>query len=165
MKKKILILTVIAALLLSSATLIWALANPSADSGAGRQSDPLISVSYIEDVLMPRISTYINQRLAGFDGGANVPSPGFNPHFEVVEVRAGQRLMGYAGTEFILRSGAATIIASELGGISDTTSGIDLPHTMQAPHNHLLIIPRSDGRGLNITIDALVMVRGRYRVQ
>ena len=153
MKKKILALAICVAVLLSGVIFAFAV---------GGQDDPFVSVSYVENVLIPRIINYINIRVSG---GEIESGAGYNPHFEVVSVSAGQRLMGEAGTEFILRAGAGTIIASELGGISDTTNGADLPHTMPVPTNHLLIVPRSDGRGLSITADALVMVRGRYSVR
>jgi len=44
----------------------------------------------------------------------------------VVELSSGQSLIGYSGTEIILRSGAATVIDSELGGLCDFTAGSDL---------------------------------------
>ena len=166
MKNKGLIFAVVTAVLLSSATFIWALANNVYDTGVGSQSDPLVSVSYINQQLLPRISNYIEQRLAGEDAQLGSDSAsGNNRHFEVVSVAAGRRLIGESGTEFILRDGRGTIIASNLGGVSDTTNGVDLAQDAAIPLNHLLIVPRSDGRGLNITADALVMVRGRYSIQ
>ena len=165
MRNKFLIVAVVAAILMSSATFVWVLATGNEPTTAGSQNDPLVSASYIDQRLMPRITTYINQRLAGVDTNMGASGDGFNQSFEVVEVPAGRMLMGYAGTEFILRAGSATIIASELGGISDTTNGVDLQHGVATPTNHLLIVPRSDGRGLNVTANALVMVRGRYSIR
>ena len=158
MKKKLLVLVVCVAVIAASFTAIWA-------SNVGGADDPLVSVSYIENVLMPRIVSYINARLAGVETTNPNDIAGYNPQFEVVSVPAGRRIVGESGTEFIVRTGQATIIASDLGGISDVTDGGDLSHATVAPHNHLLIVPRSDGRGLNVTADALIMVRGRYVVQ
>ena len=84
---------------------------------------------------------------------------------EVVEVDAGQRLLGGAGTELILRAGRATIIDSDLGGLADVTQGEDLRSGVSVPSNHLLIVPRSDGRGMQATTDIIVMVRGTYTIE
>jgi len=162
MKKKILAVSICLLLLISAATVIWAGGNTG---GTASEIDPLVSMSYIENVLLPQISNYIEQRLAGGEGSLTTPGTNYNRHFDVVEVPAGRQLIGEAGTEFILRAGSANIIASALGGISDTTNGIDLQQGAATPTNHLLIIPRSDGRGLNVTANALVMVRGRYSIQ
>ena len=154
MKKKILAIIVCIAIVLSATVLVFAIGGPD---------DPLISLSFIEGQLIPRIAGMIDARLSGID--ITEPGAGYNRTFEVVDVLAGQRLMGYAGTEFIVRAGAANIIASELGGISDTTNGVDLENMMAAPLNHLLIVPRSDGRGLNVTAHTVVMVRGQYSIR
>ena len=160
MKKKILAvaitITVIAA---SLVTVIWAF-------DAGSPDDPFISLSYIDNILLPQISNYISGRLDGENVSiGDGTTTGNNRHFEVVSVSAGQQLIGESGTEFILRMGGGTVIASNLGGLSDTTIGVDLSQGVTIPMNHLLIVPRTDGRGLNITEDALVMVRGRYSIR
>jgi len=154
MKKRILAMVIAITIILSATALVFAV---------GGADDPFISLSFIEDVLIPRIAGMIDARVDGID---IEPGTNYNRNFEVVEVLAGQHLIGYAGTEFIVRFGTAAIIASELGGISNTTLGVDLENTVVAPLNHLLIVPRSDGRGLSITSSTvLVMVRGQYSIR
>lgn len=83
----------------------------------------------------------------------------------VVEIPAGKQLLGSAGTEIILRSGSATAIDTKSGGLSDVTAGKDLKMGDAAPANHLLIVPRDDGRGIKAVTPLFVMVRGSYKIQ
>jgi hypothetical protein len=81
-------------------------------------------------------------------------------------IHIGTNLIGDAGTEIILRysSSSTNAITSDLGGLSDITAGVDLANGEAIPKNHLLIIPRSDGRGVSVNEYAIFMVRGSYTV-
>lgn len=83
------------------------------------------------------------------------------------KVLVGTRIIADAGTEIILRysNGQTTAIASNLGGLSDVTGGYDIQNGQAIPANHLLIIPRSDGRGVTIASHSIFMIRGSYRVE
>ena len=132
----------------------------------GASDDPLISKSYIENQLMPQIKQYIESRLAevgnGSGGGAAAVTA---DKFNVVNASAGQQIICSAGTELILRMGSASVIATEKGGIADTTDGFDLADGAFMPSNHLLIVPVSDGRGVCATTDIIVMIKGGYTVK
>ena len=103
----------------------------------GSQQDPLVTRSYVEEKLK----------------------------LNVVEMAPGKRLVAGAGTELILRSGNATVVDSESGGLSDVTDGVDLRKGTQVPRNHLLIVPRDDGRGITAQSEVIVLVRGDYRIE
>ncbi len=103
----------------------------------GSEEDPLVSRSYVDSVVK----------------------------MTVVELSSGQSLIGYSGTEIILRSGTATVVDSELGGLCDSTLGSDLTKGTQVPKNHLLLVPRDDGRGIKATSNAFVMVRGKFDIR
>jgi hypothetical protein len=83
---------------------------------------------------------------------------------EIVEIRDGERIIAGSGTELILRGGEASIIGSEMGGISDVTLGKDFVSGMSVIPNHLMIVPRDDGRGVYAETYAIFMVRGSYEV-
>ncbi len=122
-------------------------------SEPGSENDPLITLSYFNKEI-DKLKSYIDSKLTGTD---SVENPN---KLEVVELESEQSLIGDAGTEIILRGGKATVIAGELGGISDITDGKDLKMGEMIPANHLLIIPRDDGRGAYVVEDAIFLVRG-----
>ena len=158
MKNKKLKLGIIGALVGVVALTTAVIADP------GTESDPLISKSYIDDVLMPQIEKLVDSKVAGLggSGGSSADSAG---KFVVVEASKGDEIICAAGTEVILRMGKATLIATEKGGLADTTIGEDLPDGTQMPPNHLLIVPVADGRGLRADTDIIVMIKGGYTVK
>ncbi|MCL2398693.1 MAG: hypothetical protein FWC91_02980 [Defluviitaleaceae bacterium] len=81
--------------------------------------------------------------------------------FRVVRAEPGMILIGEASTEIILRAGEATVIAGA-NGLANVTTGVDLTNGQAVPHNHLLIVPQADGRGLRFHTVAYLMVRGDY---
>jgi hypothetical protein len=111
----------------------------SAQSGQpGTAEDPIITKSYLDQFLTP----------------------------QVVELPAGHSIIGQAGTQFILRVGSAYCVAdptTTMGGLSDVTGGIDVKHQEPVQSNHLLIVPRSDGRGLLAQTDIVLLVWGLYQ--
>ncbi len=130
-------------------------------SEPGSEKDPLISLSFLEKRL-EQFKNYIDERLANVDSGSNSYPAN---RLEVVEIVAGQSLIGKAGTEIILRGGKARVIAGELGGLSDVTGGKDLGMDVLVPDNHLLIVPRNDNRGVAAITDAIFLVRGEYEIR
>jgi hypothetical protein len=114
-----------------------------AASGApGSESDPVVTKSYVDKLLADT-------------GGVFLP----------VQVAAGKRLVGGAGAEIILRSGEATVIGNESNGVSDLTDGADLMTGAPVRANHLLLVPRDDGRGIAALTELWVMVRGPHTLQ
>lgn len=120
----------------------------------GSDQDPLVTKSYVDQ----EIAKLQDSLGEGGGDGSFVP-------LQVVTVPAGQRLIGLEGTEFILRSGKGKIVGSSAGGIPDLTGAKDLANNIDIPANHLLLIPRSDERGLRATTNLVVMVRGRYEIK
>lgn len=112
--------------------------------------DPLITESYLKNVFLKEVKEYI----------AESPST-----FNVVSVKKNQNFIGNSGCEFILRQGKATVVAAELGGLSDVTAGYDITSGVDVPPNHLLIVPRDDGRGFKATSDVVIMVKGSYTIK
>lgn len=150
------------------------------DFTPGSQQDPLVTQSYVEqrseqlkfyfqqqyDELNSLIQQ-TNDRIAAMGtgtGGTSTGSTGL-AIFEVVNVPSGKSLIGHAGTEMVLRGGSATAIQSELGGLSDLTGARDIGQGQTIPDNHLLLIPRTDGRGVKTETDCIFLVKGRYDIQ
>lgn len=114
----------------------------------GSENDPVVTKSYVDSQIAQLKS-----------GGTAAGS------YTIVEVKVGQKLFGKEGTEMILRSGEATAIDNGANGVSDITAGKDLMTGQAVGLNHLLLVPRDDGRGIQAITDLFVMVRGAYSIQ
>ncbi|NLY68036.1 MAG: hypothetical protein GX069_10820 [Tissierellia bacterium] len=139
-------------------------------SDAGTIDDPLVSLSYFEKK-MEELKDYIDTKLKELKEEKETTSPTAAASFEVVELKAGQFLIGKGGTEIILRGGTgngrgrAKIVAAGQNGLSDITQGKDLTNGEEVPLNHLLIVPRDDGRGVFAITDSVYLVKGDYEIR
>ncbi len=159
--KKILILILVIAIILALPI----------SAAPGDNSDPIVVLSYLNQRLNELIAKYNLDKVAVHEksiaelnekiknGGTGAASS-----LEVVNLKAGEKLIAGAGAEIILRGGKATAIASDLGGLSDVTKAVDIAHGVDIAPNHLLIVPRNDGRGVLATTAAILMIRGEYKV-
>lgn len=123
----------------------------------GTSDDPIVSLGFVEQRLS-QVQEYLNARIDMLDPDMQIAMQ----TFRLVEVPAGNRLAGVEGTEMILRQGTATIFSTQLGGLANTTTGLDLQDGAPVPANSLLVVPRSDGRGMVAETDLLVMVKGAF---
>lgn len=137
------------------------LGGTSVFSEPGSEKDPLVSLSYLEKRI-EQIKYYIDEKLSNINGD---PQTTETNSLEIVNINSGQSIIGKSGTEIILRGGKAKIIAAELGGLSDLTGGKDLGTNTLVPANHLLLVPRDDGRGVHAITDAIFLVRGSYEIR
>lgn len=118
-----------------------------------------------KDVDMTSIYAYIDAYIQSTITGVN-PESKSKQKFEILSLDIGAKLICSESTEVILRSGTATAIANESGiGISDLTGGKDLGMGVDIPKNHLLLIPRNDGRGILIKEKAWIMVKGEHTIK
>lgn len=150
MKRGILSVTVIAVLLISVMGVSFADTNPV----PGSKEDPVVTMSYVDNAL-EQIKTYVDDMLSGAGQGGT-------SELEVVNLNPGETIILEAGAEIILRAGEAAIYSPTPNGLSDVTGGKDLVSGTPVPANHLLITPRSDGRGVIAKTSSVFMVRGQY---
>jgi len=120
----------------------------AASETPGSKEDPVVTKSYVDNQIA---------RLMGSGGSTET--------YKAIMLTAGQKLIGHEGTEVILRSGEATAIDNGVNGISDVTGAMDLMTGQKVAQNHLLLIPRSDVRGIQATTEIWVMVRGTYTIE
>ncbi len=102
----------------------------------GSAADPLVSRSYVDQLAL----------------------------FRVVSVPAGQVILGEAGTEMVVRGGKATVVTTPQGGLLNVSAGLDMQQGEAVPPNHLIVVPRSDGRGFHAQTDLVLMVKGPAKV-
>jgi hypothetical protein len=83
--------------------------------------------------------------------------------YQVLHLYAGDIVYALGTSEVILRTGSATVIGNTSNeGLSDSTTGENLAPDASLTKDHLVIIPRGDGRGLKITGECYLMYRGSY---
>ena len=137
------------------------LASSIVFSEPGSEKDPLVTLSYVEDKL-ENIKDYIDVKVK------NISQSGSSSNeLIVVNLKNDEKLLAKAGTELILRSGKSIAYGVERDrGISDVTKGVDIDNDKALlPLNHLLIVPRDDGRGAYAKTDSIFMVRGNYEIK
>lgn len=133
-------------------------------SEPGSIEDPLVTLSYVNNTI-DQIKEYIDVKIANIGNTGSHNGNTASNELVSIKVLAGESLIGKAGTEIILRSGKAVSIVTDSGGLPDVTAGVDIGKDKSIPRNHLLIMPRDDGRGVYVTEDAYLMVRGEYIVR
>ncbi len=103
-----------------------------AEDTPGGSGDPLVTQSYVDQYVQ----------------------------WKVAEMKTGQVLTGRAGSEILVRRGQAVVVDTSGNGIPDVTAGQDLKAGNKISLNHLLLIPREDGRGIKALDSVVVMYRG-----
>ena len=128
----------------------------------GTDSDPLVTKSYVDET----ISNLFNALKDGENGTSLGGNLGQEDSFVPVRVEKGQVLLGGEGAEIILRSGEAVSYCEGVDGIVDVTVGEEYFNDTKLTKNHLVIIPRSDGRGAKVTgEEAWFIVKGGYSIK
>lgn len=126
----------------------------------GTESDPLITLSYLNDVLKPQLEqTYTQQTkdsIAAMEARIESEAGG---GYVSVEVKANQTLTCSAGCEFLVRSGEAYVTA----GILNVTEGKELAANDWLMKHHLYLAT-GDGAAVRANSDIYLMVRGEYTV-
>ncbi|WAM34542.1 coiled-coil domain-containing protein [Caldicellulosiruptor morganii] len=97
----------------------------------------------------------------------NQPKSGFifTKGYEVIKVPRDKVIVFDQSTEFIVRVGKAISVVSQGTFIIDLTAAKDIGNNVQLPVNHLLLVPRNDGRGFKALSDVWVIINGGYRIK
>lgn len=135
---------------------------------AGSDQDPLVTLSYVEKRIQEVLTTVTAQiaelkKQTGSQTG-NAGAATGTAVFQVVQAEKGSFLYFGGSTEFIVRSGKVTVIATANGGLSDLTDGKDIAMGQAVPANHHMLVPRDDGRGLSILDTTFILVKGPYTI-
>ncbi len=129
--------------------------NVSANPGT--ESDPIVTKSYVDEK--------IRELKEEFSSGEISVSSDSGVSFEVVFLKKDSVIKLNENSLFILRTGSATAIAGEKGGLSNLTDGTNLNTGDEVLKNNLILTPRTDGRGVKVTTDAYIMVSGEYNLE
>lgn len=150
----------------------------------GSQENPLITLSYLQNVftqtildqtdqkieqektslesqLDKKIATYTDEmkKLSASDASSA------SAVFSVVDVANGKTLTGAVGCEVMLRVGQAQCLSTSSPGLIDSTSGAILENGTSLVKNHLYMVT-VEGRSVKaINGNVKLMVRGDYTIQ
>lgn len=125
----------------------------------GTQDDPLITKSYVDNVLIPQLEKEFADKLE-----AEMPdSPENSGDYVLVTLSPGDSLSFSVGCEMILREGSAMCSGSSTVMV-DTTGGVSLQSGSYLLANHLYVAAAQDG-GLKITGDSTkLLIKGEYSI-
>jgi len=176
MKQKIVMgISILAVITLISGASLLVVASP------GTQTDPLVPLSYLNDVFKPQIISEIksteqeltqkfNAQIASLQsqlqsnqGGAAPSAPNPADTFSVVTLSNGQSLTCSVGTEIMLRVGTATGFGTA-PALVNYTSGATLSSGSALTVNNMYLVT-IEGNGINATASTVrVLVRGNYKI-
>lgn len=140
-------------------------------------SDPLVSLSYINDVVIPNIKAYIDEKIEALstitstssNAAINVDEyvPQEDNGYEILALVRGQSVYALDTLEIIVRSGDAFVISPfPSQGIGNMVSGEELLNGDSVKKNNYCIIPRGDGRGVSVQSEqCYIMVRGEFEIR
>ena len=151
----------------------------------GSKNDPLVTLSYLEDQAIPAILDQVDDKVAdkqselekklsdvvdgyvdevekALSGSSGSTSAG--GVFQIVNLKAGQTVVGTTACEFLLRTGTAVCVSDTAPGLIDTTDGSALAGGKKLTTNHLYLAT-IDGRGVKASADVTIMVRGGYTIK
>ena len=120
----------------------------------GSESDPLITKSYLDEVLEPQLEAELQSQLDQVETQLRGSVPG---EFAELSLSAGQTVQCSTGTELVLRSGSA----QAAGKLLDTTAGSETGSGSALLANHLYMAAE-DGSGLTASGSATVLISGSY---
>jgi len=135
------------------------------------ESDPLVTLSYITEILKPQLTSEILAEVNNLlQDISDMPPVSYN-NFQVIHMNHNQELIASGPLELILRAGECKAFISleeniKNGvGLSDLTGALEILSGQALTKNHYILIPRADGRGIIITSsEAYIMVRGEYQI-
>lgn len=135
----------------------------------GSASDPLVTLSYLNETFMGQIMDKVDQKIAvrnsqiAQQAGGSIGSMS-SAEFVVVTLSKGQVLTGDIGCEVMLRIGTASCVTSSSPGLIDETDASTLNNGGALRTNHLYMMT-IEGRGVKAGSDTTkLLVRGSYTI-
>ncbi len=148
--------------------------------GEGTESDPLVTLSYINNVFTKYVTDLFTQELekraAELETGINDKITAIETAYgsmgqlaerstySVVSLTNGQTLVGQRGTEIMLRVGSAYVVAPASPGLIDTSTAAILENGKYLVKNHMYMVTIND-RAIKASGDVMVVVRGDYKIK
>lgn len=157
------------------------LGTVAAFAAGGDQTDPLVTISYLEQTAIPQIvkqveeqtaarqkeleqelAAQITQYLAQAGSGAGTNSGG-SASFTLVSLSGGQVMSLGVGCEILPRIGTVTVQANTSPALIDASTGAAVNSGAALTANHLYMATIED-RTLTASGDVKLLVRGSYSI-
>lgn len=153
----------------------------SASAAGGDETDPLVTLSYLTQVVTPELLKKVDEQVAANEQALTdklnaaideyskkleqTPSQetGAGAVYAAVTLSAGQTLYPAAGSELLLRSGEAKVSAGADPILLDATAGSSLSVGGSLTANHLYVAPL-DGAGIAASSACVFLVCGAYTI-
>ncbi len=157
MSKKKIITIVICAVLAFAALSVFVYAAVS----YGSKDDPLITKSYLDEVLQPQLEKDFRAEME--EALANVETAS-GEDFVVITLTNGQTVTCGVGCEVMLRIGSASALGPDFPVLVDTTSGESVSDGSAMKANHLYMVTIK-GNGFKATAGTTkLLIKGDYTI-
>ncbi len=164
-------------LLLTAAAAVMAVAlivgvTALAVNSYGTKSDPLISLSYLNNTLTPNLKNEFQQSVDAsktaliqyIDAQIAASGAGGGDSYQVITLSKGQKIVGKVGCEIILRIGTAECAAASTPGLVNATTGSTIDSGKALEKNNVYVVSIADN-GIKATASTVkVLVRGSYTI-
>ena len=155
------------------------LGTGAALAAGGDQSDPLVTLSYLNQTALPQIIKQVEEKTAAKQKeleknladqisqyqqqGGQGSSSGGSASYTLVSMTKGQVMSLGVGCELLLRVGSATVKANTSPALIDLSSGGTVGSGTSLTKNHLYMATIAD-RTLTASSDAKLLVRGSWSI-
>ncbi len=154
------------------------LGTGAALAAGGDQSDPLVTLSYLNQTALPQIIKQVEDKTAAkqkeleqnltdqinqYKQQAGQGTSGGSASYTLVSMTKGQVMSLGVGCELLLRVGSATVKANTSPALIDLSSGGTVGSGTSLTKNHLYMATIAD-RTLTASADAKLLVRGSYSI-
>lgn len=154
------------------------LGTGAALAAGGDQSDPLVTLSYLNQTALPQIIKQVEDKTAAkqkeleqnltdqinqYKQQAGQGTSGGSASYTLVSMTKGQVMSLGVGCELLLRVGSATVKANTSPALIDLSSGGTVGSGTSLTKNHLYMVTIAD-RTLTAAADAKLLVRGSYSI-
>ena len=159
MKKTPHALTRLFTLLLASLTILSI--SVAAAGTAGSSSDPLVTLSYLNEKFLPELMTRVDEKLAArTDTASKELRAQVDADIKRLEEKYGSQTSNEGASV-----GTASVVSPSSPGLIDSTGGTTLDNGAGLTKNHLYMMTISD-RGVKATAATTkLLVRGTYEVK
>lgn len=132
-------------------------------------SDPLVTLSYLTEIILPQFKKDVLMEVAkGDTGEPSVAASDESSSYTLLELEYGQKVYAESVLEFIVRPGSEVCVISPFDeqGVANITGSKEYLNGDTIEYNAYCLIPRGgDGRGIEVLNEkSYILVRGEYSV-